>query len=539
MSVATTAAARPRPGRAAYRLMLRTTWRGGVAWTLVFAGLAASTVKGYEAAYPTPASRALLAATLLANRGFHALYGIPHAADTAGGFTAWRLGTVMALLAGVWMLLAATRLLRGEEDDGRWELLVSGATTPTRIIAATAAALATWLAVAFVALAAALAKSGLPAKGSLVLAGAVSLSGAVFVGVGMLGSQLVPIRRRASGLAGAFLGLTFLVRVVADGTSGVAWLRWLSPFGWVEEVRAFAGDRSATLLLLAGSATAVLAVALAIARRRDLGRGALFGDDTARGRDFGLGSSLGFALRRAIGPTAVWTVSLGAFAFVLGLLTKDIVDFAKSSPGAVKIINRLGGSLTVATGYLGFALSFAVLIAALYAGFRVAADREEEASGRLENVLVRPVGRRSWLLGSGLVAVLGATVVAVVAAFLTWAGAAVRGLSVPVVRLLEGGVNAVPAAALFSGLGLLVLAVVPRATVGLTLGAIAVSYLVQLVGALVRAPSWVLDLSVFHHVPPVPAVGADLVSASALAGLGLIFAVAGSALFARRDVEGA
>src|SRR6266542_3677208 len=334
--------------------------------------LSASTVKGYDTAYPTPASRALLAATPLANRGFHALYGIPHAADTTGGFTAWRLGTVMSLLAGVWMLLAATRLLRGEEDDGRWELLVSGATTPARMITATAAALATWLAVAFVALAAALAKAGLPTKGSLVLAGAVALSGAVFAAVGTLASQLVPIRRRASGLAGAFLGLTFLVRVVADGTSGVEWLRGLSPFGWVEEARAFAGDRSATLLLLAGLATAVLAVALAIARRRDLGRGVLFGDDTSRGRDFGLGSSLGFGIRRALGPTAVWTMSLGAFAFVLGLLTKDIVDFAKSSPGAVKIINRLGGSLTVATGYLGFALSFAVLIAALYAGFRVA-----------------------------------------------------------------------------------------------------------------------------------------------------------------------
>jgi ABC-2 type transport system permease protein len=534
------AAARARAGRAAYALMLRATWKGGVIWSAVFALTVASTVKGYAAAFPTPAARALLAVQFGGNRAFWALYGVPRALDTAAGFTAWRLGTFMAILAGVWMLLSATRLLRGEEDDGRWELLVSGAAPPSRLVLATAAALATWLAVAWVALTLAMVGLGLAASGSAAFAAGIVLTGAVFAGVGTLTSQLVPIRRRASGLAGVVLGLAFLVRVVADGTSGLDWLRWASPFGWGEQIRPFAGEQLGPLALLAVSAVAIEWAAVALQRRRDLGRGLLFADDSVRRRPLWLGSSGAFSIRRAAWPTVVWAASMGIFAFVLGLLTRGILDFARESEFTQGIGSRLGGAtLLTPMGYLGFALTFTVLVAALYAGFRIAADREEEAASRLDNLLVRPVGRRTWLLQQALVAVGGAAAVALVAALLEWAGAESRGIAVSLPRLLEGGLNAVPAAVLFTGLGVLVMALLPRATAGLTLGAIAASYLVQFVGAILRAPGWVLDLSVFHHVPAVPAAAGDAVSTVALIGIGAAFALAAAWAFGRRDIVAA
>ena len=53
------------------------------------------------------------------------------------------------------------------------------------------------------------------------------------------------------------LGALFLLRMVADGSSGLGWLRWLTPFGWLEELRPFADNRVLPLLLLAGLAVAV------------------------------------------------------------------------------------------------------------------------------------------------------------------------------------------------------------------------------------------------------------------------------------------
>ena len=69
------------------------------------------------------------------------------------------------------------------------------------------------------------------------------------------------------------LGALFLLRMVADGSSGLGWLRWLTPFGWLEELRPFADNRVLPLLLLAGLAVAVGAIAIALSRQRDLGDG--------------------------------------------------------------------------------------------------------------------------------------------------------------------------------------------------------------------------------------------------------------------------
>ena len=55
------------------------------------------------------------------------------------GFTVFKVGMTLMVLGAVWGLLTGTRLLRGEEDAGRWELLLAGQTTRRR---ATAQALA-------------------------------------------------------------------------------------------------------------------------------------------------------------------------------------------------------------------------------------------------------------------------------------------------------------------------------------------------------------------------------------------------------------
>ena len=49
--------------------------------------------------------------------------------QTVGGFTVFKISMTLMILGAVWGLLTSTRLLRGEEDNGRWELLLAGRTT--------------------------------------------------------------------------------------------------------------------------------------------------------------------------------------------------------------------------------------------------------------------------------------------------------------------------------------------------------------------------------------------------------------------------
>src|SRR6266550_2677778 len=110
-----------------YRLLRRQSF--------TFAGLLAvfalATAAGFKAAFKSAAERELLAHQLASNPGFQALYGVGRRLDTVAGFTAWRFGGNAAVIAGVWALLAVTRILKGEEESGRADLVLAGALTRT------------------------------------------------------------------------------------------------------------------------------------------------------------------------------------------------------------------------------------------------------------------------------------------------------------------------------------------------------------------------------------------------------------------------
>ena len=116
---------------------------------------------------------------------------------------------------------------------------------------------------------------GLPAGGSAYMALATLTPALVFAGVGALACQLAPTRRVALELGMAALAVLFVLRVVADTSSGAGWLRWGTPLGWAEELRAFAGPHPLVLLLPLAAAGALLAGAGSIALRRDVGSGVL------------------------------------------------------------------------------------------------------------------------------------------------------------------------------------------------------------------------------------------------------------------------
>ncbi len=129
LAVAMPVAVGRRPGTVIARLTARKAARSASVWGIVFGLYVASSALGYAATYKTPLARAQLAATFGSNFGFNALIGPAHQIGTVAGFTAWRALGVLSIVGSVWGLLAGTRLLRGEEDKGRWEPLLAGQTT--------------------------------------------------------------------------------------------------------------------------------------------------------------------------------------------------------------------------------------------------------------------------------------------------------------------------------------------------------------------------------------------------------------------------
>ena len=176
---------------------------------------------------------------------------------------------------------------------------------------------------------------------------------------------------------------------------------------------------------------------------------------------------------------------------------------------------------------------------ALLAASQAHSTREEEADGRLDNLLVRAVARGRWLAGRVGVALVLIVATGVVSGFAAWLGAAVDGSDVSLGRLLEAGVNVLPPAVFVLGAGVLAFGLLPRLVNVVVYGIVAWSFLVELVGTSVKTNHWVLDTSLFHHMKPVPAAAADWSSAAVMVAIGVVAAIVGGMAFTRRDLSSA
>jgi ABC-2 type transport system permease protein len=505
----------------------------------LFVFVAAANVVGYRRSYPTVAERMNFARSFGANRAVELFYGSPHDLLTVGGYAAWRVGGIGAIIAGVFGLLAAVRALRAEEDAGRQELVLAGRVSRGSAYLGAVAAIAAGAGVLWLALFVSFVLTRLQPGGSAFLATAIVSPVVVFAGLGALASQLAPTRRVALELATATLVLAYLLRVVGDTSTSLGWVRWTTPLGWSEEARAFAAPRPAVLALPALAGAALLAAAGVIARRRDVGTGLLPARDRAEPRQRLLSSPTALALREELGALAVWTVALGVFATVVGVLSTSFT--AANLPANLRRqLHKLGASsITTPRGALGFYFLLFVLAISLFACSQIAALRREEAEQRLETLLALPVDRRNLLAGRLLVAAGGSTLLALAAGLCAWAGAAAQSAHVALPRLLEAGANCLPVALLFLALAGLVFAVVPRATSTVAYGLVTVAFLWQLLGALLGAPRFLLDLSPFQHFAFVPAQAFRAGPAAAMLAIAAVAAIASLWSFRRRDLTGA
>ena len=538
------AAAGRLPGTVVLRRTARKAARSGLLWGAVFGFYVATGTLTYASSYKTLAQRDRLVQLFGSNVGLSALVGPARRLQTVAGYTAWKYLVFVSLIGAVWGLLTGTRLLRGEEDAGRWELLLAGQTTrggaAAQALAGLAAgALCLWGVTAlFLVAVGRSAKVELGVGQAAFFALALVASAVMFLAVGAFAGQLAATRRAAAAYAAAALGVSYALRLIADSGVGLEWLRWLSPLGWVEELRPLTGSRPFALVPVV-VLTGVLALAtVVLAAHRDLGAATLPDRASARPRTRLLGSPLGLAVR-LVRPTVVaWAVAVAALGLLFGVVARSAEQAITSSPTIAHTFAKLGAPGAGATAYLGVTFLMVALLVALIGVGQLGVLRAEEAQGRLEHLLVRPVSRADWLAGRLAVAVAALLASGLLAGLCAWLGAASQHTGVRFGSLIGAGLNVVPPALCILGIGVLVLGIRPRAATSVAYGLLAWSLLVEVLSGTVSASHWLLDTSVFHEISAAPAVAPDWTSAAALTAVGALAATLGGLAFVRRDLAG-
>ncbi|GAC1639004.1 MAG: exporter of polyketide antibiotics [Chloroflexota bacterium] len=493
-------------------------------------------VTAYQSVFPNAGTRAAALASFTSNGALRALYGYPYNITNPTGWLAWRSLGFIAVVTAIWGAFITVGALRGEEDSGRAELVLSQPQSRSVWFMASLMSVTVETIVMGSVNVAGLAAFCVT-HGLMTLINALEISlqlmvpALLFAAVGAVTSQLIGTTRGARIAAAGVLAVAFLVRTAADAGTGIAWLRWTTPLGWFEELHPPAAPSPVALAVIALTWILLVAAALYMLTVRDIGLGLLAQSDRRAPRRFLLGAPWQAALRDDLPQLSMWLVGSLSYTLLLGSLTKALLDLVKSNSAFSKLFSR---SFDI-NAFIAASFSLVQIIVSLLAVTMVVGARGEEASGRLEVLLAQPLSRVRWL-GSRMALAMGtAFMLALISAAALWAGAAAVGQNVSFGLLIEASLNCAPLIAISTGTAVAVLALAPRA-VAFVYALVAVAYLWDALGTAIKAPIWSLNISPFHALAAIPAEHFAVLPAAILTIIGLIFMVVGASIFRGRDL---
>jgi ABC-2 type transport system permease protein len=316
-------------------------------WSLGLTGLVVPSAASLPPVYPDQASIDRYVALFGDNPALVAFAGPGY------GFDHPNLGVILVnevqlyaclavALMGVFLVVRHTR---AEEDDERAELVRANVVgrhahtaAPLVVVSALQVVLGLLFAASFVAL-------DYPVAGSFALAGSIAAVGLVFTAVGAVVAQLAGTSRTALALGTATLGVAFGLRALGDiGDNG---LRWLSPIGWAQGVRAYAGERWWALGLCAVGAGALTVLAFRLSTAREPGSGILANRPGPARAAPSLLRPLGLAVRLHRGTLLGWAAGLFVTGALYGSIAGDVEEMIADNPVYADVLAQAAGASLV------------------------------------------------------------------------------------------------------------------------------------------------------------------------------------------------
>ncbi|MGJ9411565.1 ABC transporter permease [Aeromicrobium sp. CF4.19] len=498
-------------------------------WTIGATLLYWTQAVSVEGLYATQAELDAAAASMEGNAGFIAMAGPPRVLDTVGGQVAWQSSAFGAIVAGLMSMFLVARHTRAEEESGREELIRSGVVGSRATVAATIVVVALANVVLGVVITGSLVGYGLPVAGSASLGLAAALAGSVFGAVALVAAQLTDGVRAAHGITGAAIALAYVLRAAGDVAENGA--SWLSPIGWGQAMNAYAEEDWWPALLSLAVAGLLVALALVLLGRRDVGSGVW---PARRGPARGSLGHLGLAWRLQRGTLVGWSLGMLFVGAAYGSIGDSVGEVLGDSEFSESLL--AAGADTITDAFYGTAMLMLGVITSAYAVSSALRPRGEETAGRAEPLLTTPLPRLRWALAHTVITVVGVVVVLAAAGLATGAVlAVVVGDAGQVLRLTGAALAYAPAVLALSGVTRLAYGIAPRAA---TIGWFGLAFcaVVMMFGEAWRIPGWVRGFSPFEHLATVPVEDFALGPAVTVGAVALALSAAGHLLLTRRDL---
>lgn len=529
-----------------FRLALRLDRVRLPIWIVANVGLIALTLPQLTAAYNTEPKRLVYAVTS-ASSAITRLLNSALAGPQMGNIAIAETFMLAVLLFALMNIFLITRHTRQEEETNRSEVI--GSTLVGRQAGLTAALMLAFIVnlVSAGLIFLVFRSNNLPLDGSLAYSAALGLMGMLFAGVAAVTSQLFESARTANSVAGLIFGLSFAVRGLGDvlgqlqpGGLGVTpnFISWFSPVGWVVNINAFVNERWWVLGLYVLLTAILIAAAYVLLSMRDVGA-ALFAPKAGRAhakpqllRRFGLI----WRLNRT--ATISWGISIVATGGTIGAIAFEFSKLIESNEEMQKALEAFGSGTNVTDVLFGFMFIIIAITISAYSVQMLTRLRTEESSGRLEMVLSTSKSRFSWLLNYLVYALVTSVIILALTGFM--AGLVfgiVSGDIANNIRTLASSILVyIPAICILLGATLVLFGALPRIYASLAWAILAASLIIFQLGAILKLPQWLLNVSPFLHTPTAPIVDVTFKPMLYLSLVALGLMITGFILFRRRDI---
>jgi ABC-2 type transport system permease protein len=531
-----------------------------IGWGVGMGLVIVSPMASVAALISTPAQHAALA-SIAAQFAWNA---DPVKADTVGGYATFKIG-VFVFIACIWPLLAASRMLRGEEDRGSLDVLLSAPRTRLSIALQKIAAM--WSALLAIGLTSGVIAylGGRAFKADFTLADGLmwgldlALICMVFGGVALLISQFTHERGPAAGATGGLLVVFIVVDMVHRVIPGTVWFSRLSPIYYYNLSKPLItsyGTSAGGMLVMLAIAVVLTGAGIWLFVRRDVGDVVKvpwldrIARPAAPSRSLPVGDwSLRSVYMRSLGmiamPTFWWTLGFAAFAAWMIVAVNQLASkmnalfaSAQSSPAISVLKNIGGGSSTELNGLLlGAMFELMPVLLMAFAVTQVNRWSADEDEGRLEILLSTPQSRPAVLLGRFAALATATVIVGVVTLVTASVAASIGGVALDGGNLAAATLGMIPLGLLIAAIGYLAAGWLRTAAdTGLLSFLLAAWFFISFIGPDLKWPDATLRLSPFYYYGTPLLHGMALANLAVVIGVGAIALALGSLRFARKDI---
>jgi ABC-2 type transport system permease protein len=482
------------------------------------------------------------------------------AVDTIGGYATFKIGIFIFLIA-VWPLLAASRMLRGEEDRGSMDVLLSLprarlAVALEKLAAMWTALLAMGLLIGLLAFAGGQKFGGGFSLGDGLLFGLnLALLCAVIGGLALLISQFTQEGGTAAGWTAGLLLVFVVLDMVHRVIPNSEWISRLSPIYYYNRskplVQGYGANAGAMLLLLA--LTVVLSgAAVWLFAHRDVGGTVplprwLRLPERRASRALPVGDwSLRSVYARSIGtiamPTLWWTLGIAGFAgwmvVAVQQMESKLSSLFASSPTVMNLIRNIGGGdASFNAGFLSAMFVLLPLFLMAFAVTQVNGWSADEQEGRLDLVLATPQPRLFVLLGRFAALATATAFIGVVTLLASAGAAAAAGLKLDSGNLAAATLGMIPLGLLIAAVGYLASGWLRTAAdTGLLSFLLLIWFFISFIGPELNWPNGTLRLSPFYYYGTPLLHGLALTSVLGVVAVAAVALSLGALRFVRKDI---